>query len=169
MQHRIDDVSYVVSSNKKKVDIHVAVRIAPSRLAWGITATYTYTILGRGDVFLKVKGDPQGELPETMPRIGLTMKLPKTLENVSWYGRGPGEAYVDSMMANKIGVWTNNVEGLYTPYVWPQENGNRHQVKWVSLTDANGFGLLSVGEPEIDFSAHYYTTENIEKLTIRMT
>ncbi|WP_407408315.1 beta-galactosidase subunit alpha [Peribacillus sp.] len=162
MQHRINDVSYVVSSNKKKVAIHVAVRIAPPRLAWGITATYTYTILGSGDVFLNVKGDPQGDLPETMPRIGLTMKLPKTLENVSWYGRGPGEAYVDSMMANKIGVWSSNVEGLYTPYVWPQENGNRHQVKWVSLTDANGFGLLAVGEPEIDFSAHYYTTENIE-------
>ncbi|WP_139891840.1 beta-galactosidase subunit alpha [Bacillus sp. D386] len=162
MQHRINDVSYDVSPDKKRVDIHVAVRIAPPRIAWGINTTYTYTILGSGDVFLKVKGEPYGELPETMPRIGLTMTLPKTLENVSWYGRGPGEAYADSRMANKVGVWSSDVDGLYTPYVWPQENGNRHQVKWVSLTDTNGFGLLAVGEPEIDFSAHYYTAENFE-------
>jgi beta-galactosidase/beta-glucuronidase len=163
MQHRINDVSYVVSSDKKKVDIHVDVRIAPPRLSWGISSTYTYTIFGSGDVVLKVKGAPKGDLPETFPRIGLTMKLPKAFENVSWYGLGPGEAYVDSKMANRVGIWSRKVDDLYTPYVWPQENGNRHQVKWVSLTEANGFGLLAVGKPEIDFSAHYYTIENFEK------
>nr|WP_160724352.1 glycoside hydrolase family 2 TIM barrel-domain containing protein [Bacillus sp. USDA818B3_A] len=163
MQHRIDDVSYSISADKKKVDIQVMVRIAPPRLSWGINTLYTYTVFGSGDVVLKVKGEPQGDLPETMPRIGLTMKLPKRFENVSWYGLGPGEAYVDSRMANRMGVWSRKVDDLYTPYVWPQENGNRHQVKWVSLTEANGFGVLAIGNPEIDFSAHYYTLENFDK------
>ncbi|WP_121609828.1 beta-galactosidase subunit alpha [Mesobacillus foraminis] len=162
MQHRVDDVSYVVSPDKKRADIQVTVRIAPPRLSWGILTTYSYRVYGSGHVVLNIKGDPQGDLPETLPRIGLTMKLPKRFEDVSWYGLGPGEAYVDSRMANRMGIWSCKVEDLYTPYVYPQENGNRHQVKWISLTENNGFGLLAAAQPAIDFSAHYYTIDNLE-------
>ncbi|MBM7584520.1 hypothetical protein JOC86_001057 [Bacillus pakistanensis] len=73
------------------------------------------------------------------------------------------EAYVDSKLANRFGVYSSRVEELYTPYAYPQENGNRHDVRWVSLTNARGVGFIIVGVPRIDFSAHYYTTENIDK------
>lgn len=163
LQHRVNTVDYTVSPDNKKVEIVANVRIAPPKLGWSMDTTYTYTIYGNGNLLLDVNGTPVGNSPETLPRIGLQMKLPKTLDQVSWYGRGPGEAYVDSKLANRFGVWSKKVEELYTPYVVPQENGNRHDVRWVSLTDTQGIGLLAVGIPKLDFSAHYYTTDNLEQ------
>jgi beta-galactosidase/evolved beta-galactosidase subunit alpha len=54
------------------------------------------------------------------------------------------------------------VDELYTPYVYPQENGNRSEVKWVTLTDERGMGLFAAGLPQLDFSAHRYTTADLE-------
>lgn len=162
LQHRINSVEYTLSPDQHKTEITVSVRIAPPILKWSIEATYVYTVYSSGDLVIEVNGKPVGvDLPETMPRIGMQMKLPKTLDNVSWYGKGPGEAYVDSQLSNRFGVWSKTVEGLYTPYVVPQENGNRYDVGWVSLTDLSGVGLVAVGEPTFNFSAHYYTTENL--------
>ncbi|MDQ0338639.1 beta-galactosidase/evolved beta-galactosidase subunit alpha [Caldalkalibacillus uzonensis] len=162
MQHRVVRVDYEHSSDGKRVDVFVTVRMAPPRLAWGIVTNYHYAIYGSGDVILSVVGNPEGDTPETLPKVGLRMKLPVYFDQVSWYGRGPGEAYVDSKLANRFGMWSKQVEDLYTPYVYPQENGNRHEVRWVSLTDKRGIGILAVGMPTLDFSAHLYSAENME-------
>jgi beta-galactosidase/evolved beta-galactosidase subunit alpha len=91
------------------------------------------------------------------------MTLPKQFENVKWDGKGPGEAYVDSRQGNRYGVWSMKVADLYTPYIYPQENGNRHDVKWSTFTNQMGLGLSVLGEPSFDFSAHYYTTKDFEE------
>ena len=98
-----------------------------------------------------------------LPRIGLQMTIPGRMDKVTWYGRGPGESYPDSKMANGFGVYKKTVDELYTPYTYPQENGNRSDVRWVSLTDTYGTGLLAVGLPQLNFSAHRFTVEDIEK------
>ncbi|NWQ40753.1 beta-galactosidase subunit alpha [Bacillus sp. EB106-08-02-XG196] len=162
LQHRVDAVEWQQAEGEKVV-ITSSVRIAPPILAWGIRVTYTYTISNNGVISIDVKGCPEGNGPKTFPRIGLQMKLPARFNDVSWYGRGPGEAYSDSKQANRVGVYANKVEELYTPYIYPQENGNRHEVRWVSLTNIGGLGFVAAGEPVLDFSAHYYTTENLDK------
>ncbi|WZL74105.1 beta-galactosidase subunit alpha [Clostridiaceae bacterium 35-E11] len=162
LQHRIDEISWEQVADHL-VKVYIAAYIAPPTLDWGVQCQYIYEVYGSGDVVLEVKGSPRGQLPETWPRIGLQMQLPNMLDYVSWYGKGPGEAYVDSKEANPFGIYKNRVESLYTPYVYPQENGNRTEVKWLSLTDARGMGLLAIGMPKFDFSAHHYTMEDIEK------
>ncbi|KGM45967.1 beta-galactosidase subunit alpha [Neobacillus niacini] len=162
LQHRVNSVEWQQTAGDKVV-ITSSVRIAPPILAWGINVTYTYTIHSNGELSIDVKGSPEGKGPETYPRLGLQMKLPVALDAVSWYGRGPGEAYSDSREANRVGVYAKKVEELYTPYIFPQENGNRHEVRWVSLTNAGGIGFVAAGEPMLDFSAHYYTTENMDQ------
>lgn len=163
LQHRVDAVEWKQTEEKERVVITSIVRIAPPILAWGIRAVYTYTIYNSGEVSIEVDGTIQGNGPETMPRIGLQMKLPVYLDNVTWYGRGPGEAYSDSKQANRIGVYSKKVQELFTPYIYPQENGNRHEVRWVSVTNGNGIGFVSAGKPSLDFSTHYYTTENLDQ------
>ncbi|MBD8068631.1 beta-galactosidase subunit alpha [Bacillus sp. PS06] len=163
LTNRVEEVSYTLSKDSKKATIVVKVRIAPPVYSWAINAEYTYTVYGSGDVVLNVSGKPEGEVPETLPRIGLKMTLPKKFETVQWYGLGPGEAYVDSQLATRMGIWSKTVEELYTPYVYPQENGNRHQVNWVSITDTRGAGFLAVGDPHLNFSAHYYTIKDFEE------
>ncbi|EKN65226.1 beta-galactosidase [Neobacillus bataviensis LMG 21833] len=162
LQHRVDRVEWQ-QLKADQVVITSNVRIAPPILAWGICVTYIYTISSSGEVSIDVKGAIDGSGPTTLPRIGLQMKLPVYLDEAVWYGRGPGEAYSDSKLANRVGVYTKKVEELYTPYIYPQENGNRHDVRWVSMTNTEGVGFVAGSVPTLDFSAHYYTTENLDQ------
>jgi len=70
------------------------------------------------------------------------MRIPKDLQDFSWYGRGPGESYIDSKEAGRFAVYRKDIKDLYTPYVFPQENGNRTDVSWVSATDLRGWAYL---------------------------
>lgn len=162
LNHRIDEVSLEVI-NKGLIRIKVLSCIAPPVVNWKVDTEYTYNIYGSGDVILEVKGKPQGNLPLVFPRIGLKMGLNKELDQVMWYGRGHGESYVDSKEANPFGIYKKSVDELYTPYVRPQENGNRTDVKWVSITDRRGIGLIFVGMPTINFSVHRFEPEDFEK------
>jgi beta-galactosidase/beta-glucuronidase len=162
MKHRTDGFEWEQEGNR--VTVKIQTRFAPPVWTWAYAAEYTYYVYGSGDVVLEVSGTPQGKkLPDTLPRIGLQMIVPRDLERFQWYGRGPGESYVDSKEANRFGVYRAAVEELYTPYIYPQENGNRTDVGWVAATDLNGMGLLAVGMPKLNFSAHLYTMENLEE------
>ncbi|MFS0821653.1 glycoside hydrolase family 2 TIM barrel-domain containing protein [Bacillus sp. 1P02SD] len=162
MQTRVIAVEYEESQTKDQVKIYVKSRMAPPVLAWGFDTTMTYTITKNGAMTIEVDGKKRGESSSTLPKIGLQMKLNPQLNQVDWYGRGPGESYSDSKLANRFGIWSQTVEELHTPYVVPQENGNRHEVRWASLTDLSGVGLLVVGQPNFDFSASYYSYETLE-------
>jgi beta-galactosidase/evolved beta-galactosidase subunit alpha len=163
LQNRINYVEYK-QVNDKIVKIECNVRIAPPTYDYAFNCTYIYTIYGSGDVELLVIGVPKGkQLPEMLPRIGLQMEIPCDMDKVDWYGRGPGECYSDSKLANAFGVYSTTVDEMYTPYVYPQEYGNRTDVKWASITDVRGLGLLAVAKDKLEFSAHRFTTEGIEK------
>jgi beta-galactosidase/evolved beta-galactosidase subunit alpha len=115
-------------------------------------------------VVIQVSGRPGGgEFPPALPRIGLQMTVPADLDHVRWFGRGPGETYPDSKQASWIGEFKASVDDLYTPYVFPQENGNRSDVRWMSLTATRGAGLLAAGMPTLSFSVHRCTTMDLEE------
>jgi beta-galactosidase/beta-glucuronidase len=162
LQHRIQHMTYKLDKENNKVVVSIHVRIAPPKLAWGIQTIYHYEVFSSGDILLSVEGNVTGDYPETLPRIGLQWKVPRAFDNVRWQGRGPGEAYVDSKESNRFGVWSSDVCNLFTNYAVPQENGNRHEVKWMSLQN-HALGLLAIGLPTFDFSAHVYATDKIDK------
>jgi beta-galactosidase/evolved beta-galactosidase subunit alpha len=62
-----------------------------------------------------------------------------------------------------VGIYCAKVRDLYTPYVFPQENGNREETRWAAFKDRNGAGLLVNGMPLFNFSAHFYTTEDLDR------
>ena len=160
LQHRID--SFDCIDKGEKLVISVSSRIAPAVFTHGFECEYTYNIYSSGDLVLEVKGKPVGKLPN-LPRIGLQMTMDKMFDQVSWYGRGPSESYIDSKQANRVGLYEANVDQLDTPYVYPQENGNRTDVSWVSFTDLRGMGIFVSADPVLNFSAHRYTTADLEK------
>ncbi len=162
LQHRVDDVT-VKKLGTTAVQITAAVRIAPPvKREEGISTVYTWTILGSGDVIASVSGKFTGKWPAQIPRVGLMTAIAPQLDQVSWFGRGPGESYADTFAATHFGKFSATVDELYTPYVYPQENGNRRDCSWVSLTNRRGAGLLMVGQPTIDFSAHWHTPMDFE-------
>ncbi|HEU5382721.1 MAG TPA: glycoside hydrolase family 2 TIM barrel-domain containing protein [Ktedonobacteraceae bacterium] len=163
LRQRVDRVSWEVIDGGKAVNVQVRVRIAPPAKSWGIACSYTYTVYATGEIVLQTQGVPTADGPRTLPRIGLELRLPRDFEHVTWYGRGPGESYADTKQANRVGLYTRTVDELSTPYTFPQENGNRSEVRWVSVTNAQRTGLLAIGVSEINFSLHRYTIEQLDK------
>lgn len=161
MQHRFDGLEWEEADGFVRVVVRS--RIAPPVWSRGFACEYRYTIDGEGGVLLEVSGAPEGSWPDMIPRIGLEATLPLEYRRVAWFGPGFGESYPDSFAAARVGLWQADVDELHTPYVFPQENGNRHDVRWVALTNARGMGLLARGLPRIDFSAHRYTTEDLDR------
>lgn len=161
LQHRVDAVE-MKGQDKRAVQITAKVRVAPPVLSRGFDCDYLYTVFGNGDVLIETHGVPVGIATKHIPRIGLTMGLSKALENVQWFGRGPGEQYADTCQAGRLGVWQARVDELFTPYVYPQENGNRMDVRWVALGNGRGDGLMAIGLPTMNFSAHWYTAHDID-------
>jgi len=125
---------------------------------------YTYTLYGSGDMVIHTHITPTGELPP-LPRVGLQMRLPGGYERFTWYGRGSHETYPDRKLGAQVGVYSGTVDEQYVPYITPQENGNKTDVRWVALTAEDGVGLLAVGMPLLNISAHHFTTEDLTRAT----
>ena len=162
MQHRVDEVTF---SRKAKdcVRIVAKTRVAPPIYRHGIDCVYTYDIAADGLITIQVAGTPKGENMPHFPRLGLQMTLPSEIDTALWYGLGPGEAYSDTKMAQRVGVYQSSIAALHTPYVYPQENGNREEVRRVALYDRHMVGLLAAGDPLLNFTAHRYTTAELDK------
>ncbi|MCC9075631.1 DUF4981 domain-containing protein [Litorilinea aerophila] len=129
-----------------------------------ITCELVYTVAATGVVTVDLHALCAGEMPPSLPRLGLQMTLPGRFNTFTWYGRGPHESYVDRKEGAWVGVFSGSVDEQYTPYIMPQENGNKTDVRWVSLT-GDGGGLLVVGQPLLNVSAHHFTTEDLTRAT----
>ncbi len=161
LRHRAGEAAVEVSDDA--VMVTIPSRIAPPSLADRIIeATYVYTVRANGVVELETSGTPTGAWPESLPRIGLSLTLPAELDTVKWLGLGPGESYPDTCRSARHGLYRMPVDALFTPYVFPQENGQRSGCSWLTLTTAGGDGLFVGGDPEIAFTAHRQTIEDLE-------
>jgi beta-galactosidase len=126
------------------------------------TNKVTYTVLGNGDIVVGHDFTPGGLEFDEVPRFGMQIVVPGGFETVTWYGRGPHESYWDRKAGARVGVWSGSVDDQFVDYSEPQENGNKTDVRWVSLTNNDGAGLMVMGAPLVDFSVHHYTTRDLE-------
>ncbi|MHA6623870.1 glycoside hydrolase family 2 TIM barrel-domain containing protein [Pseudonocardia sichuanensis] len=135
LRHRVQDVRHEDGS------VVVRTRTAPAALDVGLLTTMRWTPLAGAGLQLDVSVQPEGEWTGSMPRLGLLWALPADLDTVTWYGGGPGEAYPDTRAAARVGRFTSSIDALQTPYVMPQENGRRTDVRWAEITGGSGTGL----------------------------
>ncbi|MBK7212736.1 MAG: DUF4981 domain-containing protein [Bacteroidales bacterium] len=121
-----------------------------------------YIVFADGSVTVNYKLTPLKEDLPVLPRIGLNLRIPESMQNVSWYGRGPLENYPDRKTASFIGKYSSTPAEMYVPYVRPQENGYRTDVRHVSFADASGKGFMVTADPLICFSALPYTYDDLK-------
>jgi len=129
--------------------------------AAGSTAGMDVTYLWRADperAWLTVAVTPRGGWDVPLPRLGVALSLAGEDAELEWFGLGPGEAYRDSESAGRVGRHWRTLAGLRTPYVRPQENGNRRAVRWARLTRPDGAVLSIIGDPVIDLTARPWST-----------
>ena len=132
-------VSKQVSANQ--VELKVSYKLP------GVETQFTsvYTINGNGVIRIEntlgtthYKGD--------LPRIGMRMQLPKQYSEMTYFGRGPWENYQDRKHSAFVDLYTSTVSDQYVPYIRPSENGYKTEVRWVSLTNKSGNGLMVVSK-----------------------
>jgi len=126
------------------------------------TFIINYTIFKDGAISLKASFYPkESSLPE-IPRIGLQLLLPDEFDSLSWFGRGPHESYWDRKTGAAIDLYKSTVWEQYVPYVRPQENGNKTDVRWMALSNNSGTGLMAVGDPVISTSTHQFYQQDLD-------
>ncbi|MGE0021621.1 MAG: glycoside hydrolase family 2 TIM barrel-domain containing protein [Draconibacterium sp.] len=123
----------------------------------------TWTFQVDGTVGLEQEIIPHGIMPDMLQKIGLQFQLPKQFKQVEWYGRGPFENYPDRKTGAKIGHFKSDANQMYEPYIIPQEYGNRCDVRWLKVQNAEGKGLLIKGGEALNFSVHKFTTDNLDR------
>ncbi|KAI0419829.1 beta-galactosidase [Xylaria grammica] len=163
--------------------VKVKQRFAPPVLSWSIDLDITYTFRANGSVSVRVNGVPKGlNLPRTLPRIGLSFELPSTWAEsakggakkpITWYGRGPGESYVDKKLSQRLGEYSvSSIDELWTDYEYPQEGSNRTDTRWVRFTHGKSgeeitAQFVDLASPDrerkpFDFNASHYRVADVE-------
>ena len=98
-----------------------------------------------------------------VPRIGVRFRLPADMNQVEYFGRGPGENYVDRQAGSFVDLYRTTADAMYTNnYVRPQENGHRTDTRWVTLSRKNGKGLKIVADQTIGFNALRNSVEDFD-------
>ncbi len=141
--------------------IEAGIRTEAPDTKLGFTSTLRFVVYGNGDVKLSIDVHPDERLPP-LPRAGFTVQLPKAFSNVTYYGRGPHENYVDRKFGAAIDVYSTTVDEMFVPYLKPQECGNRCDVRWVAVRDDEGYGVLAIAENLMEISAHRCTPHDLE-------
>jgi beta-galactosidase len=143
--------------------LEVRTRVGAAAVDFGMDVLYRWTEGADDVLWLDVVVDPYGTWTVPLPRLGVALTLPGEYDHVDWFGLGPGEAYRDTANAVRVGRYRRSVAEMQTPYVRPQENGNRRHVRRAHLTDASGDrGLAVLGAPIIDQTAKPWSTRALE-------
>ena len=124
--------------------------------------TVHYTISSDGNIHIEQTLTPGENLAE-IPEIGMLLTLDQSFNHLTWYGKGPHENYWDREKSAKVGIYRGRVKEQYTPYLKPQECGNKTGVRWATLTNDSGVGLKVIGEPTVELNALPYTPFELEE------
>ncbi len=132
----------------------------------GNTCTIFYTIYGDGRIRVKNTLSASSIENSDIPRFGLMLLLNKEFDNLTWFGRGPWENYTDRKASAFVDLYQSHVSEQMVPYIRPQENGNKTDVRWAVLSNNNGEGLMVLNESYdkdgFEMTAMPYLTEDFD-------
>lgn len=157
--------SFAVSLHGQYARVDVDTHFSMLSQAFGFKGAYRYVIYADGEMTLELqmKGFKYSKfVPEFIPRIGIEMKMPGEMRQVSWYGLGPEENYSDMKSASVMGVYHSDVDGMHVEYAMPQENGHREEVRWLAVGGEKESLLISAENP-VGIDVHDYTIDALEE------
>ena len=151
-----------VCENQNKTTVTVGGSYTANSLYSGFHVKIVYDIFSDKTVTVTVTGEPYGELPQVLPRLGVVFETDSKLNTVKWLGRGPLENYADSLANAPVGIYQKEITQLNTDYDLPQETGNHEETYALTLKDENGNnGLSVIGSDTFAFSYHDFSLENL--------
>jgi beta-galactosidase len=161
LEHVVRRVDSFEVKREQEGSVCITTAATSSATNGGFIVRTVWKISGTGDVNMDSHCEPFGQLP-LLPRIGVAMRVNEKLDRFRWYGRGPHENYSDRKESAEVGVWSSTVNEQFVPYVRPQENGNKEDVRWLKLTDGTGKGLqVQANEDLISVSALHFSASDL--------
>lgn len=153
----------LTSLNSEEKDGNAVITAAYEIPAVKAQLTLTYTVDGNGviNVVESMKAK-EGEKVSDMFRFGMRMDMPASFETVEYYGRGPGENYIDRQHAMNLGRYRQSVSEQPYPYILPQETGTRADLRWWKVLNPAGNGIEITAVAPFSASALHYSIESLD-------
>ena len=127
-----------------------------------LNLVYVINNAGAVKVTQKLTADKNAKV-SNMFRFGLQMPMPRSFETVEYYGRGPVENYIDRNHCADLGIYRQSVAEQFYPYIRPQENGTKTDIRWWKMLDQSGNGIKIVAAAPFSASALHYTIESLDE------
>ena len=154
---KLTDFNYKVENGQAIVNSTYDLKEVSAKLY----LTYQINNQGAVKVTQKMVADKNAKV-SPMFRFGMQMVMPKSFEKISYYGRGPIENYSDRNHCTDLGIYNQNVSDQFYPYIRPQENGNKTDIRWWKQVNMAGNGLMFVAEAPFSASALHYTIASLD-------
>lgn len=151
-----------VKQVKKSTQGGLAVIEMDMSLAIGAFYQLRYSINEEGQLQVEASYQPEKDSLPLMPKFGMRMRIPQDFDEVAWYGRGPQENYPDRKTGYFIGKYKLPLEEFVVNYVAPQDNANRTDVSWFSLSDKQERSISVTALQPMSFRAWPYSEEDLE-------
>ncbi len=165
-QHRIDRAreecrsARVINVAQSHAEIMATYALTAPSLMPLVSYSVFWAVFGNGEISLSLSANVAPALP-CIPRFGLTLKLCPGNEKIRYFGMGPGNSYSDMHAFCRMGVYDSTVNGEFTHYIKPQDNGNHISTRFACIGDAEGRAMYFKGIPEFSFSALHYTAHDL--------
>ena len=127
-----------------------------------LSLTYVINNKGAIKVTQKIATDKEAKI-SNMFRFGMQMQMPRYFETIEYYGRGPMENYSDRNHYTDLGIYRQSVTEQFYPYIRPQENGTKTDIRWWRIVDKAGNGIEIVSAAPFSASALHYTIESLDE------
>lgn len=156
-KNRLTELSYLGGNPLILTDTAIA---SPGKIP-AVLAETSYFFNGNNEITIKINAKVADYI-NFLPRFGLCFTMPKGFENVSYWGYGPQESYIDKHRGCRWSRFDTTVNALFENYLYPQENGSHYMTKRLSVTNSMGQGLIFEATPHFSFNASHCTVESLQ-------
>jgi beta-galactosidase len=157
LKHRVLSIDREGASSVVRTEVRTGAGIV-------IPHEQRFTPLPGGGVRVDEEATIPGQLVD-LARVGTVLEVVPGLEAAEWFGRGPHETYPDRKRGGAVGLWRSTVSDLYVPYVRPQENAGRADVRWVQLSDGRGRGIRLTMDAPRQVSVSHFRARDLSTAT----
>jgi len=140
----------------------VSVKYEMSLPTIGANYTLNYQVNGEGKLQVEATYTPLCDTIPLIPKFGMRVRIQDNYNTIDWYGRGPYENYPDRKTGSLIGLYHSELANFVVPYPAPQDNSNRSDVRWFSLSTQNKNAIKITGLQPLNFRAWPYTEDDLE-------
>ena len=159
MRYEVKNVTVEQVEGTVKISADI---VSKSPKGYSVMQNTIYRVYGNGVISVTTTFDPD-KLEISLPKLGFLMQMPEGFEKVAYFGPGPHENYRDRLRSAPVGYYETTADKMFVPYLHTQDCGNRSNVRWFTVTNYNGKGILVAADQKMDFSALHYTPLDLYK------